>query len=55
MFMKIPKEEKMRGRGKRRCRVCATARGIIRKYDLYICRRCFREVGEYLGFRKYGG
>jgi len=53
--MKIPKEEKMKGRGKRVCRTCGTARGLIRKYKMQICRRCFREVGEHLGFRTYGG
>jgi ribosomal protein S14 len=52
--MKISKDEKMKGRGKRECRVCKTARGLIRKYNMQICRRCFREVGEYLGFRKFG-
>ena len=55
MLMKISKDERMKGRGKRQCRICKTARGLIRKYDLLVCRRCFREVGEYLGFRKYGG
>ena len=51
--MKVPKDEKFRGKGKRKCRICGTARGLIRKYDLYICRRCFREAGEKIGFRKY--
>lgn len=29
-------------------------RGIIRKYDLMYCRRCFREVARDIGFHKYG-
>ncbi|MFX0116560.1 MAG: 30S ribosomal protein S14 [Candidatus Hodarchaeota archaeon] len=41
------------GKGSRRCRRCGTHRAIIRRYDLYVCRRCFREVAEHLGFRKY--
>jgi small subunit ribosomal protein S14 len=41
------------GKGSRRCRRCGTHRAIIRRYDLYVCRRCFREVAEDLGFRKY--
>ena len=45
---------KMRGKGARKCKLCGTARGLIRKYDLNICRRCFREVGESIGFRKFG-
>ena len=44
-----------KGRGKRICKLCGTARGSIRKYGLHICRRCFREVAESIGFRKLGG
>ncbi len=44
---------RFKGRGKRKCRICGTARGMIRSYGLRICRRCFREVGERIGFRKY--
>ncbi|NYZ78057.1 30S ribosomal protein S14 [Candidatus Micrarchaeota archaeon] len=38
---------------KRRCRSCGNARGLIRKYDLYVCRKCFREMAIGLGFKKY--
>lgn len=41
------------GKGKRRCKKCGTHRGLIRKYDLYYCRRCMREVAKSLGFKKY--
>ncbi|MFH0817317.1 MAG: 30S ribosomal protein S14 [Candidatus Micrarchaeota archaeon] len=44
---------KFKGKGNRTCRFCGTARGLIRKYNLTICRRCFREVGEEIGFRKF--
>ena len=44
-----------KGKGKRICKLCGTPRGMIRKYGLYICRRCFREVGERIGFKKFGG
>jgi len=47
--------DRYKGKGTRVCRNCGTARGLIRKYGLNICRRCFREIGEALGFRKYGG
>lgn len=50
---KVPLDEKFKGKGKRKCRVCGTARAVIRSYKLQICRRCFREVGESIGFRKY--
>jgi ribosomal protein S14 len=45
---------RFRGKGGRKCRLCGTARGIIRKYGLYVCRRCFREIGDNIGFRKFG-
>ncbi len=34
------------------CTVCKTNRGMIHKYGLHICRRCFREVAHSIGFRK---
>ncbi|MFH2106577.1 MAG: 30S ribosomal protein S14 [Candidatus Micrarchaeota archaeon] len=50
----VPLEDKFKGKGKRMCKLCQTSRGLIRKYKLYVCRRCFREVGEHIGFKKYG-
>jgi len=44
---------KFKGKGNRKCRLCGTARGLIRKYDLNICRRCLRDHGEQMDFRKY--
>jgi len=35
------------------CSICGTNRGMIHKYNLQICRRCFREVAYRIGFRKY--
>nr|AOZ56022.1 hypothetical protein [uncultured korarchaeote] len=36
------------------CKRCGRrGRGIIRKYGLYLCRQCFREVAERMGWRKY--
>jgi small subunit ribosomal protein S14 len=34
------------------CSVCRTNRGMINKYGLKICRRCFREVAPSIGFKK---
>jgi small subunit ribosomal protein S29e len=34
-------------------RICHSLRGLIRKYDLDICRRCFREYAKDIGFIKY--
>lgn len=43
------KEEKK----KRQCRVCGTRQAVIRKYNLYVCRRCFKDIAEKLGFKKF--
>ncbi len=40
------------GRGSKKCVRCGSMRGIIRKYSLYYCRRCFREVAENIGLKK---
>jgi ribosomal protein S14 len=36
-----------------KCLVCGTNRGVIHKYGLNICRRCFREDALSIGFKKY--
>ncbi len=41
------------GKDSRACRVCNTTHGLIRKYQLMICRRCFREQANLIGFHKY--
>ena len=48
------KKERPMGRGSRECRRCGTHRGIIRRADLMICRRCIREIAGKLGFKKTG-
>ncbi|MBN3037474.1 MAG: 30S ribosomal protein S14 [Candidatus Diapherotrites archaeon] len=45
---KVPK-----GTKQRQCRICRARRGIIHRYGLHICRRCFREQAESMGFKKY--
>jgi small subunit ribosomal protein S14 len=35
------------------CTICQTNKGLIHKYNLNICRRCFREVAPRIGFNKY--
>ncbi|KAH7251753.1 ribosomal protein S14p/S29e-domain-containing protein [Fusarium tricinctum] len=41
------------GKGSRACRVCKHKAGLIRKYDLNLCRQCFREKAKDIGFNKY--
>ena len=48
-----PPEHKFQGKGLRKCRFCDSAKALIRTHGLRICRRCFREVAEEIGFRKY--
>lgn len=42
------------GKGKKKCVICGSTRGHISRYGLHVCRRCFREIAEELGFKKYG-
>ena len=35
------------------CRICGAKNVVIRKYGLLICRRCFKDVAERIGFKKY--
>jgi ribosomal protein S14 len=44
---------KFKGRGKRKCQICGNVRGLIRKYNLFLCRKCFRERATSLGWKKY--
>lgn len=47
------KKERKTGRNVVHCRKCGTTKGVIKKYGLHYCRRCFREDGEKLGFSKF--
>ncbi|HWG90324.1 MAG TPA: 30S ribosomal protein S14 [Candidatus Thermoplasmatota archaeon] len=40
------------GRGANQCTRCGRHRGLVRRYSLYLCRQCFREVAPSLGFKK---
>jgi small subunit ribosomal protein S14 len=52
MKHKPPKQRKF-GKGVHVCRRCGSADGVIRKYGLYICRRCINEFAPKLGFKVY--
>lgn len=53
--MPRPQFSHPRGYGKdsRCCRNCKNWHGLIRKYGLMLCRRCFRESAVMIGFKKY--
>ena len=38
----------------RRCKRCGRTGGHISKYNLNICRQCFREIATQIGYKKYG-
>lgn len=49
----IPKKRKF-GLSQAVCRSCGKkGRGVIQKYKLNYCRRCFRELAKSIGFKKY--
>lgn len=41
------------GKGARWCKRCGQYTAVVRSYRLMLCRQCFREVAEKLGFRKF--
>jgi len=41
------------GKGSRHCKRCGNYTGMIQKYNLMLCRQCFRDVAEKIGFKKY--
>ena len=49
---RAPRKKKF-GKGSRPCRRCGQYDSVIRKYDLNLCRQCFRELASTLGFKKY--
>lgn len=47
-----PKKRKF-GPGSRKCRRCGRYGAHIQKYNLKLCRQCFREIAKNIGFKKY--
>jgi len=47
-----PKDRKF-GISVYRCTRCGRIGAHIKKYGLHLCRQCFREIAEELGFKKY--
>ncbi len=41
------------GRGASECKRCGRKQSIIRKYGIFLCRHCFREIAQEMGFNKY--
>ena len=41
------------GKYLKKCKKCGNTRAHIQKYNIDLCRRCFRENAKRLGFKKY--
>lgn len=35
------------------CRRCGREQGLVGKYEVWLCRQCFREIAREMGFKKY--
>ncbi|WP_255148848.1 30S ribosomal protein S14 [Halorarius halobius] len=35
------------------CQRCGRKQGLVSKYDIWLCRQCFREIARDMGFKKY--
>jgi small subunit ribosomal protein S14 len=35
------------------CQRCGRKQGLVGKYDIWLCRQCFREIARSMGFKKY--
>ncbi len=41
------------GKNLKKCRRCGSKSGHIQKYNLKLCRKCFRDIATKIGFKKY--
>lgn len=53
-FLKFnkPKERKL-GVSTKKCERCGRFGAHLSQYNLNLCRQCFREIAEEIGFKKY--
>lgn len=47
-----PKERSC-GKALKKCKRCGRMGGHINKYNLDLCRQCFRDIATRIGFKKY--
>jgi small subunit ribosomal protein S14 len=47
-----PKDRKY-GIASKKCEKCGRFGAMINRYGLNLCRHCFREIAEEIGFKKY--
>jgi len=51
--MAVVTTKKKFGRSASECKRCGRQQGLVRKYGIYLCRQCFREIARDMGFEKY--
>lgn len=49
----VKKKPRMKKKDGYMCSRCGTTRDVITVHGIMLCRRCFREIAESLGFKKY--
>ncbi|MDP4039628.1 MAG: 30S ribosomal protein S14 [Candidatus Pacearchaeota archaeon] len=47
-----PKDRKI-GVAAQKCKRCGRFGAHLNQYNLHLCRQCFREIAEEIGFKKY--
>ena len=53
-FLKYCKpKERSTGIARRKCERCGRFGAHIKQYGLNLCRQCFREIAQNIGFKKY--
>jgi ribosomal protein S14 len=48
----VPKDREF-GANTKRCKHCGNPHGHVGKYGIRLCRRCFRDYANELGFKQY--
>jgi small subunit ribosomal protein S14 len=46
-------DERTRTGNKLECRRCGRKEGLVTRYEINLCRQCFREVARDMGAKKY--
>ena len=46
-------KKRAHGIATRACKLCGSHRAMISKYGLNVCRKCFRQNAQDLGFKQY--
>ena len=53
-FLKYSRpKERTTGIAKQKCKRCGRFGAHLNQYNIHLCRQCFREIAEKIGFKKY--